>query len=190
MVNGWIIILALLSLLFSQTSRSSIFTDVLLIKMKYYFDHNAFKPRTINKGNECYTTASLSYHSDCRSFVKSSEAWSRPSFWSYSTLGSGTRKYNRKDLSVFLSPSLFFSFLWERNKDVTQTPDLHSCCIKTETGWWAVERAPRACLGSWAQLLFTAFNRNLIKGGILSGVTQKSEKWELGVGARSYSSFH
>lgn len=40
------------------------------------------------------------------------------------------------------------------------------------------------CLGTRTMILFTAFNRNLIKGGILSGVTRKSEEWGESAGSQ------
>lgn len=40
------------------------------------------------------------------------------------------------------------------------------------------------CLGTRPLILFTAFNRNLINGGILSGVTRwRSEEWGRGTDA-------
>lgn len=57
---------------------------------------------------------------------------------------------------------------------------LFACCNRHRTHhrFWLSVADWGACLGNQAMILFTAFNRNLIKGGILSGVTRKSEEWE------------
>lgn len=60
---------------------------------------------------------------------------------------------------------------------LTEMTHLYPCFISKEQVF-PVDQRLGSCFGSIARLLFTAFYRNLIKGGILSGVTRKSEEWE------------